>query len=70
VRFGIKLQTVAVALCSTCYTLRRQKYISVAYGSRSSSEMAIAVVFAELRGDANAPSSFIIAYQENPFFIL
>jgi len=26
--------------------------------------MAIAAVFAELRGDANAPSWFIIAYQE------
>jgi hypothetical protein len=32
--------------------------------------MAIAAVFAELRGDENAPSLFITAYQENPNFIL
>jgi len=32
--------------------------------------MAIAAVFAELRGDANVPSLFIIAYQENPFSII
>jgi hypothetical protein len=38
--------------------------------SRSWSEMAIAAVFAELRGDANAPSLFIIEYQENPYSIL
>jgi hypothetical protein len=32
--------------------------------------MALAAVFAELRGDANVPSLFIIASQENPYSIL
>jgi hypothetical protein len=62
---------LALGLCATCYTLKRQddEYFG---GLREQvwSEMAIAAVFAELRGDANAPSLFIIAYQENPYSIL
>jgi hypothetical protein len=34
------------------------------------SEMAMDAVFAELRGDANVPSLFIIVHQENPNSIL
>jgi hypothetical protein len=62
---------LALGLCATCYTLKRQddEYL-VGCESRSWSEMASAAVFAELRGDANAPSWFIIAYQENPYSIL
>jgi hypothetical protein len=32
--------------------------------------MAIAAVFAELRGGANAPSLFIIGYRENPYSLM
>jgi hypothetical protein len=56
---------LALGLCATCYTLKRQddEYFG---GLREQvlERDGIAAVSAELQGDANVPSWFIIAYQD------
>ena len=62
---------LALGLCATCYTLKRQDENS--FGGLREQVLerdGYCRVFGELQGDANAPSLFIIAYRDNPYSIL
>jgi hypothetical protein len=63
---------LALGLCATCYTLKRQddEYFGGLREQVLERDGYCCRVLQSLRGNANAPLLFIIAYQKNPYSIL